>query len=129
MANEIVSIFDDVKTWFAKVFKNAPKDAAAALADLNTAAPYFEAVLAEVDPAAALIVDPIITVIQGDLGTVANMLATGNVTSVGTFLTAVKSNFAELLTEGHITSATSVAKANAFLSIITGLLATYAPNA
>ena len=129
MANEIVSIFDDVKTWFAKVFKNAPKDAAAALADLNTAAPYFEAVLAEVDPAAALIVDPIITVIQGDLGTVANMLATGNVTSVGTFLTAVKSNFAKLLTEGHITSATSVAKANAFLSIIAGLLATYAPNA
>ena len=129
MANEIVSIFDDVKTWFAKVFKNAPKDAAAALADLNTAAPYFEAVLAEVDPAAALIVDPIITVIQGDLGTVANMLATGNVTSVGTFLTAVESNFAKLLTEGHITSETSVAKANAFLSIITGLLATYAPNA
>lgn len=118
MADPFVTAFNDVKSWFAKVFKNAPKATAAALAVLNTAAPLLEAVLAVADPAAAVVVDPIITVVQADLGTVSQMLSTGNITGVGSFLSAIKANFSTLLTEGHITDAASVAKANVFLGVI-----------
>lgn len=118
MANEFVVVFSDVKSWFSKVFKAAPKATAAALSVLNTAAPLFEAVIAVTDPAAALIVDPIVTVIQADLGTVSQLLAQGDITSVGSFLAAIKNNFSTLLTEGHVTDAASVAKANVFLSVL-----------
>ena len=118
MANEFVVVFSDVKSWFGKVFKNAPKATAAALSVLNTAAPLFEAVVAVTDPAAAVIIDPIVTVIQADLGTVSQLLANGNITSVGSFLAAIKNNFSTLLTEGHITDTASVAKANVFLSVL-----------
>ena len=118
MANEFVVVFSDVKSWFSKVIKGAPKATAAALSVLNTAAPLFEAVVAVADPAAALVVDPIVTVIQADLGTVSQLLATGNITSVGSFLAAIKTNFSTLLTEGHITDTASVAKANVFLGVL-----------
>lgn len=118
MANEFVVVFDDVKSWFSKVFKNAPKAAASALAVLNTAAPLFEAVVAVVDPALAVVADPIITIIQADLGTVSSLLANNQITSVASFLAAIKSNFSTLLTEGHITDAASVAKANVFLGVL-----------
>ena len=118
MANEFVIVFSDVKSWFGKVFKNAPRATAAALSVLNTAAPLFEAVVAVTDPAAAVIIDPIVTVIQADLGTVSQLLANGNITSVGSFLAAIKNNFSTLLTEGHITDTASVAKANVFLSVL-----------
>ncbi len=89
MANEFVVVFSDVKSWFGKVFKNAPKATAAALSVLNTAAPLFEAVVAVTDPAMAVIIDPIVTVIQADLGTLSQLLATGNITSVGSFQPAI----------------------------------------
>jgi len=118
MADPFVVAFDDVKAWFSKVFSSAPKETAAALSVLNTAAPLFEAVTAEVDPSLAVVADPIITVVQADLGTVSQMLSTGNITGIGSFLTAIKTNFSTLLTEAHITDAASVAKANVFLSVI-----------
>ena len=117
-ANEFVVIFGDVKKWFAKVFKNAPKVAASALAVLNTAAPLFEAVIAVVDAPLAAVADPIITVIQADLGTVSSLLANNQIANIGTFLAAIKSNFSTLLTEAHITDTASVAKANVFLGVI-----------
>jgi hypothetical protein len=118
MANEFLVAVNDVKSWFSKVFAKAPKATAAALSVLNTAAPLFEAVIAVVDPAAAVIVDPLVTVIQADLGTVSQLLAQGNITNVSSFLAAIKSNFSTLLTEGHVTDAASVAKANVFLSVL-----------
>lgn len=118
MASEIVVIFDDVKVWFSKVFKAAPKDTTVALSVLNTAAPLFEATVAIVDPALAAVTDPIITIVQADLGTVSSMLANGNITGIASFLTAIKTNFSTLLSEAHITDTASVAKANAFLSVI-----------
>lgn len=118
MANEFVVVFADVKTWFSKVFKSAPKAAATALAVLNTAAPLFEVVVAVVDPALAVVADPIVTIIQADLGTVSSLLANNQISSVATFLAAIKSNFSTLLTEGHITDAASVSKANVFLGVI-----------
>jgi hypothetical protein len=118
MANEFVVEVDKVKSWFLKVFAKAPKATAAALSVLNTAAPLFEAVVAVTDPAAALIIDPIVTVIQADLGTVSQLLATGNITSVSSFLVAIKNNFSTLLTEGHVSDTASVAKANVFLSVL-----------
>lgn len=123
MANEFVVVFDDVKAWFGKVFKNAPKDAAVALSVLNTAAPLFEEVIAIEDPVLAAVFDPIVTVVQSDLGTVSQMLANNQITSVGTFLTAIKTNFSTLLAEAHITDTTKVAKANAFLSVIESVAA------
>jgi uncharacterized membrane protein len=118
MANEFIVIFDDVKSWFAKVFKQAPHDATVALSVLNTAAPLFEAVLAVVDPALAVVVDPIVAIIQADMGTVASMLQNNQITGIQSFLAAIKANFSQLLTEGHITDAASVAKANTFMSVI-----------
>lgn len=123
MANEFVVVASDVKAFFAKVFKNAPKDAAVALSVLNTAAPLFEEVAMVEDPAVAAVIDPIITIVQADLGTVASMLAKNQITSVGTFLAAIKANFSTLLSEGHITDAASVAKANTFLSVIESVAA------
>lgn len=116
-----MSLFSDVKSWFAKVFKSAPKDTAVALTILNTAAPLFEAAVAITDPALAAVADPIISEIQADLGTVAMMLKSGQVTGIGSFLSAIKANFGTLLTEGHITDPASVAKANAFLSVINSI--------
>jgi hypothetical protein len=118
MADKLLVVVGDVKAWFAKVFKNAPKDAAVALSALNTAAPLLEAVVGVIDPGAALAVDPIVTVVQADLGTVSSMLANNQITSIGTFLAAIKTNFGTLLTEAHVTDAASVAKANVFLSVI-----------
>jgi hypothetical protein len=118
MANEFIVIADDVKSWFGKVFKSAPKDAAIALSVLNSAAPLFEEVLAVADPAVALVIDPVVTVVQADLGTVSSLLANNQITSVGTFLTAIKSNFSSLLMLGHITDPASVAKGQAFLNVI-----------
>lgn len=118
MANEFVVIFDDVKSWFAKVFKNAPNEVASALAVLNTAAPLFEAVLAAVNPAVAIVVDPIVVTLQADLGTVASMLKNNQITGIQSFLAAIKANFTTLLSEGHITDEASVSKANVFLSVI-----------
>lgn len=126
MANELVTIFDDVKSWFGKVFKNAPKDTAVALSILNEAAPLFEAAIVIEDPAVAVIVDPIITIVQADLGTVSKMLSTGQITGISSFLTAITSNFKALLTAAKVTNPTSVAKANAFLGLIDGLVAQFA---
>lgn len=118
MADPFVVAFDDVKSWFSKVFKNAPKDTAAALSVLNSAAPLFEGVIAIEDPALAAVADPIITEIQADMGTVSSMLKNGNITGIGSFLTAIKTNFSNLLSAGHITDPNSVAKADAFLGVI-----------
>lgn len=118
MADPFVVAFDDVKSWFGKVFKNAPKDTAVALSVLNTAAPLFESVVAVEDPALEAAIAPVVTTIQADMGTVSSMLANGQITGIGSFLSAIKSNFSTLLTEAHITDTASVAKANAFLSVI-----------
>ncbi len=123
MANLFVVAVEDVKGFFAKVFKNAPKDAAVALSVLNSAGPLLEAAITVEDPAVAAVIDPILTVVQADLGTVSSMLANNQISSVGTFLTAIKANFSTLLTEGHITNADSVAKANTFLGVIQSVMA------
>ncbi len=123
MANLFVVAVEDVKGFFAKVFKNAPKDAAVALSVLNSAAPLLEAAVTVEEPAVAAVIDPILTVVQADLGTVSSMLANNQISSVGTFLTAIKANFSTLLTEGHITNADSVAKANTFLGVIQSVMA------
>lgn len=118
MASEIVVIFDKIKSWFSKVFKNVPSDLVTARAALNTAVPLFEEVVAVADPALAAVIDPIVTEIQTDLGTVAGMLQTGSTSTLSGFLTAIKTNFSTLLSEAKITDAASVAKANSFLAVI-----------
>jgi hypothetical protein len=116
------SVFEDVKGWFAKVFVKAIPAEAAALTVLNSVAPEVEIVLALVDPAAAAIATPIITEVQADLGTVANLLKSGNTVNIGTFLTAIKSNLALLLSAGHIKDPASVAKATTSLAAISGVI-------
>lgn len=118
----IVTMYDDVKGWFAKVFKNLPKDEVAALSALNVVAPDAEILLALVDPAAAVIATPIITEVQADLGTIATLLKNGNTVNLGTFLTAVKTNLSALLTAGHITNPTSVTKAQGIVAAIIGVM-------
>jgi len=129
MANELVTLFDDAKSFFAKVFKNAPSDTAAALSVINTIAPEAELVFALVDPTLAVVANPIITEIQADLATVANLLKSGNTVSVGTFLTAIKSNLTALLTAGHITDPTSVTKVTGIVSAVDVLSNEFAQQA
>ena len=123
MANAVLTEVEKIGSWFAKVFKKLPAWNVQALAALNVAAPYVEFVLEEADPAAAIVIDPIITVVQTDLGTVSSLLASGSTVNLATLLSAIKANFSVLLTEGHITNETSVAKADAFLAEVTSISA------
>ena len=118
MANKLVTEVEKIGAWFLKIFKKLPAWNVTALAALNVAAPYVEGVLAVVDPAVASVVDPIIQIVQTDLGTVSSLLAAGSTANLTTLLTAIKDNFATLLSEAHVTDPASVAKANAFLSEI-----------
>lgn len=118
----IKTAFEDIEGWFKKVFKSAPSWEVTALSAINTVAPEAELVLALVDPAAAVIVTPIITEVQADLGTVANLLKSGNTVNLGTFLTAIKTNLSSLLTDGHITDAASVQKATGIVAAIIGVV-------
>jgi hypothetical protein len=122
MSNVIVSIFDDIGAWFKKVFKNAPSWEVTALSAINTVAPEAEIILTLVDPAAAAIVTPVVTEVQADLGTIANLLKSGNTVNLATFLTAIKSNLSNLLTEGHITDPASVTKATGIVNAIIGVV-------
>jgi hypothetical protein len=132
MASKLDTVFEDIGAWFKKVFKKLPSAEAQALSTINAVAPEAEIVFSLVDPAAAAIADPIITEIQADLGTVANLLKSGNTVSLGTFLTAIKSNLSTLLTAGHISDPASVTKATGIVSGIVGvidsLLNQYAPS-
>jgi hypothetical protein len=118
----VKSVFDDVKDWFGKVFTKAPSWTVAALSSINVVAPEAELVLALVDPAASVIVTPIITEVTADLGTVATMLKNGNITNLGTFLTSIKTNLSGLLTAGHITDPASVTKATGIVDAIIGVV-------
>jgi hypothetical protein len=122
MASGFVTFFENIGSWFKKVFKSVPAWNVIALSALNAVAPVFETVFALVDPAAATIVTPIITQIQADLGTVSQLLASGQTVNLATLLIAIKTNFATLLQEAHITDAASVAKANAAETTITSEL-------
>jgi hypothetical protein len=117
-----LSAFEDIDSWFKKVFKNAPSWTVSALSAINTVAPEAELVLALVDPAAAAIANPIITEVQADLGTVASLLKSGNTVNLGTFLAAIKANLSTLLTAGHITNPASVEKATGIVSAINSVV-------
>lgn len=116
------TLFADIDSWFKKAFVNPPSWEASALSAINTVTPEVEIALALVDPAAAAIADPIITEVQADLGTVANMLKSGNTVNVGTFLTAIKTNLSTLLTDGHITNPASVEKATGIVGAVSNVL-------
>lgn len=122
MANEFVTVMDDIGAWFKKVFKKAQPWEVTALSAINTVAPEVELLLAFIDPAVAAIATPIITEVQADLGTVANLLKSGNTVNLGTFLAAIKSNLSSLLTAGHITDPASVQKATGIVGEITGVV-------
>jgi hypothetical protein len=111
-------VFSDIKAWFTKLFKNVPAWNVIALSTLNTVAPDAELVLSFVDPAAEAIAGPIITEVQADLGTLATLLKNGSTNSLSTFIAAIKANLSSLLTAGHITNPTSVAKATGIVSAI-----------
>jgi hypothetical protein len=111
-------VFKTIESWFAKIFKNAPAWNVIALSTLNTIAPDAELVLTFVDPAAEAVAGPIITEVQADLGTLATLLKNGSTNSLSTFVAAIKTNLSSLLTAGHITNPTSVAKATGLVSAI-----------
>lgn len=122
MANEAVTVLEDIAGWFKKVFVKAQPWEVTALSAINVVAPEAELLLDFIDPAAAVIATPIITEVQADLGTVANLLKSGNTVNLGTFLTAIKTNLSTLLTAGHITDPASVQKATGIVGAITGVV-------
>lgn len=122
MASKVITVLDDIGGWFAKVFKKTQPAAVIALSAINTVAPDAELLLDFVDPAAAVIATPIITEVCADLGTVVNLLKSGNTVNAGTFLVAIKANLSLLLTGGHITNPESVQKATGIVGAITGVV-------
>jgi hypothetical protein len=117
-----MSLFSKIDNWFKKVFKKSTAWNVVALSALNVVAPLIETVLDLADPAAGAAVTPIFTEIQTDLGTVSQLLSSGNTSNLSALLNGIKSNFSALLTEAHITDPASVAKAQAAQATITSEL-------
>jgi hypothetical protein len=111
------------KEW-AKLYKDAPAIEKVADATLTYAGPALDLVLADVDPAAAAVVAPIIAEAQKDLS-VANGLiydfgATPNAASI---LTTVENNLGSILAAGHIKNSATVAKLTGIINGIGSLAA------
>jgi hypothetical protein len=113
-----MTFFKSIGAWFAKVFKKLPAWNVIALSALNVAAPLLEDVLKLADPAAEALVAPVLTRIQGGLGTVTG----GSTKNLVSELAAIKAEFPDLLTAANITDPASVSKANSILAVITAEL-------
>jgi hypothetical protein len=118
----MIKIFDNIGSWFKKVFKNVPAWNVVALSTLNLIAPLLETVLAFADPSAGALIDPIVTQIQADLGTASQLLSAGNTVNLSSLLKAIQSNFSALIAAAHITNPTSVARAQEAETAITSEL-------
>jgi hypothetical protein len=117
-----MTFFKSIGAWFAKVFKKLPAWNVIALSALNVAAPLLEDVLKLADPAAEALVAPVLTRIQGGLGTVSGLLTGGSTKNLASELAAIKAEFPDLLTAANITDPASVSKANSILAVITAEL-------
>lgn len=122
MATSAKTIFEDIGAWVKKIFTKTESIGLVALSALNAVAPEIEGLFDLIDPAAAVIANPIITEVQIDLGTVVGLLKSGNLTNLGTFFAAIKANLNTLLTGSHITDPASVTKATGIVSAVVGVL-------
>lgn len=112
------NFFDHVKSWFSKVFTNAPAWNVAALSTLNRVAPEVEIVFSLVDPADAKEINPIINEVLADLGTASQLLKTGQTSGLVGMLNSVKGNLSGLLAAGHIKNADNQQRAQGVLDAV-----------
>lgn len=123
----IGSFFSKVASWFKRLFKAAPQAEHIALATITYVAPIVEGILALVDPPAAAIVTPIITVVERDLSTVAatiqdGMPAAGSSAeqAVESALNAIKSNIGGLLQVAEVKNSAKITEITTAVNTITG---------
>lgn len=117
MTNRFISFFEKVKSWFQRWFKSAPGVEHTIIATLTYVAPIVEGVLTLVDPPAAAIVTPVITIVQRDLATVAatvqdGMPAPGSAPAqaVISALNAINTNIAGLLNVAEVKNSAKIAE-------------------
>lgn len=127
MANAFVSFFDKVGGWMKRLFRAAPKAEQAALATITYVAPIVEGILDLVDPPAAAIVTPIITIVQRDLSTVAATIQDGMpvagssaAQAVQGALNAIKANLSGLLQVAEVKNSVKIAEITAGVTTVTG---------
>lgn len=118
----VKSFFTSIEGWFVKTLKNAPAWNVTALSTINRLAPEAEMILSLVDSKDAAVVNPIINEVQADMGTLADLLKSGNTANVTSFAGAIQSNLKTLLTDGHISNPDSVAKATGIVEAINSAL-------
>ena len=118
MANAIVTEFDKIEAWFKSWWKKLPAWNVVAMSALNVAAPLVETILDLVDPAAAGVIEPIITEIQSKFGTAASLISSANTTNLSTTLTSITTQLPTLLSLANITNPASIAKASAAVTTI-----------
>jgi hypothetical protein len=114
-----MSFFTKVEAEFKELFTKAPTWEATAATTLKYVAPLVETLLAFVDPAAAVIVDPLITKLQGAMATASVLLrAAGPTPTLQSSLTAITTNLAAIEAAAQIKDPATQAKFTAAVTTI-----------
>ena len=123
MANAVITVFDEIGSWFTSIFKKAPSWTVIARTSINIAAIAFEGVTAVIDPSLAAVADPIIADIQVKLGTVASLIKNANATSAASVLGTVEADLSQLESVANISDPATKAKIAAIVATLNAVLA------
>jgi hypothetical protein len=121
----LTGFFHTIEQDFLKLFKKTPSFIHFALALVTYAAPFVEGVLAVVDPAAAALVDPIITRMETGLTTIYSLANQGTASgaTLATTLAAFQSDLSTLEAVGGIKDAATQAKIATITSEVQAIIA------
>jgi len=117
----MTGFFKQLADDFLKLFKKTPSFVHFALALVTYAAPFVEGVLAVTDPAAAALVDPIITRLETGLTTIYSLANQG--TTSGATLAAFQADLTTLESVAGIKDAATQAKIATITSEVQAILA------
>jgi hypothetical protein len=116
-----MSFFSKVEAELKELFVKAPKWEATAAATLKFVAPLVETLLAFTDPAAAVVVDPLITKLQLAMATASVVLKdAGPVPTLQSSLTAITTNLTAIEAAAQIKDPATQAKFTAAVTVIGG---------
>lgn len=117
--------FSTLEADFIKIFKKTPNYVHFALALVTYAAPFVEGVLAVTDPAAAALVDPVITRLETGLTTIYSLANQGTASgaTLATTLAAFQSDLSTLENVAGIKDAATQAKIATITSEVQAIIA------
>jgi len=121
----MTGFFKQLADDFLKLFKKTPSFVHFALALVTYAAPFVEGVLAVTDPAAAALVDPIITRLETGLTTIYSLANQGTTSgaTLATTLAAFQADLTTLESVAGIKDAATQAKIATITSEVQAILA------